>query len=115
MFEKISNAAEKLATKVSESRRGFLARVGQGALGVAGVLAGVLALPAKGQAVPVGGYCQVVFPGSFNQTRGLTGYCVNPLSCLTRFNPTQCSGFGSGIIGRCGSYMSSFRSCTVIP
>ena len=32
MFEKISRAAERLANNVSESRRGFLARMGQLAL-----------------------------------------------------------------------------------
>ena len=45
MFEKIGQAAEKAASKVSLSRRGFLGRLGQTALGAAGVLAGVLALP----------------------------------------------------------------------
>jgi hypothetical protein len=50
MFEKITNAAETLATNVGESRRGFLARVGQAALGVAGVVAGLLASPTEGQA-----------------------------------------------------------------
>jgi hypothetical protein len=48
MFEEIGNAAEKLATKVSESRRGFLRRLGQVALGVAGVVGGLLAQPTAG-------------------------------------------------------------------
>jgi hypothetical protein len=50
MLERIGNLAEKLATNVSQSRRGFLARVGQGALGVAGALGGLLALPGAAQA-----------------------------------------------------------------
>jgi hypothetical protein len=58
MFEKISNAAEKLASNVSESRRGFLVRVGQAALGVAGVVGGLLALPTEAQAARYG-YCEV--------------------------------------------------------
>jgi hypothetical protein len=33
VFEKISNAAERLATNVSESRRDFVVRMGQTALG----------------------------------------------------------------------------------
>jgi hypothetical protein len=50
MFEKIGNAAEKLATNVSESRRGFLVRLGQMALCAAGVMGGLLVLPGKASA-----------------------------------------------------------------
>ena len=50
MFEKISRAAETVATKVSVSRRGFLGRLGQTALGAAGVLGGLLALSNKARA-----------------------------------------------------------------
>ena len=42
MFEKIGRLAETAATKVSVSRRGFLGRLGQGALAAAGVLGGLL-------------------------------------------------------------------------
>jgi hypothetical protein len=45
MFDKIGQAAEKAATSVSLSRRGFLEHLGQTTLGAAGVLAGMLALP----------------------------------------------------------------------
>jgi hypothetical protein len=45
MFEKIGRLAETAATKVSLSRRGFLGRLGQGALAVTGVVGGLLALP----------------------------------------------------------------------
>jgi hypothetical protein len=48
MFDKVSQAAEKLATNVS--RRAFFGRVGRGALVVAGVLGATLALPGQGQA-----------------------------------------------------------------
>jgi hypothetical protein len=41
MFEKIGRLAETAANQVSVSRRGFLGRLGQSALGVAGVLAGM--------------------------------------------------------------------------
>jgi hypothetical protein len=47
MFEKIGRLAERAATGVSVSRRGFLGRLGQSALGVAGVLAGVSAATAQ--------------------------------------------------------------------
>jgi hypothetical protein len=62
MFEKIGIAAEKLATNVSESRRGFLVGLGKAALGVTGVVAGLLALPSEAQATH-SGYCQVIFHG----------------------------------------------------
>jgi hypothetical protein len=45
MFKKITRLAEGLATNVSASRRGFLGRVGQAALGVAGAI-GALAITA---------------------------------------------------------------------
>ena len=45
MFEKIGRLAETSANKVSLSRRGFLGRLGQGALATAGALGGLLALP----------------------------------------------------------------------
>ncbi len=47
MFEKISRMAEAAATNVSVSRRGFLGRLGQSALGVAAVLAGMNAVTAQ--------------------------------------------------------------------
>ena len=50
MFEKVSQAAERLATGVS--RRGFLDRLGKGALALAGVLGGVLAWSGPAQATP---------------------------------------------------------------
>ncbi len=48
MFDKVSQAAEKLATNVS--RRAFLGRLGQAALAVAGVLGATLAFPSQTQA-----------------------------------------------------------------
>ena len=45
MFENISIAAEKLATNVGESRRGFLGSLGKVALGAAGVLGALLVSP----------------------------------------------------------------------
>jgi hypothetical protein len=42
MFEKVGQAAETLATNVSQSRRGFLGRLGQGALVAAGAVGGLL-------------------------------------------------------------------------
>jgi hypothetical protein len=50
MFEKIGRLAETAANQVSVSRRGFLGRLGQGALAVTGVLGGLLAIPAAARA-----------------------------------------------------------------
>jgi hypothetical protein len=58
MFERISDAAERVATNVS--RRAFLGRLGQGALGLAAILGGVLAFPAQAEA---GNSCCVVSAG----------------------------------------------------
>jgi hypothetical protein len=48
MFDKVSQAAERLATTVS--RRDFLGRVGQSALAVAGAMGAMFALPELAQA-----------------------------------------------------------------
>jgi hypothetical protein len=49
MFDKLGQAAERLATHVS--RRAFLGRLGKGALVMAGVLGSVLAFGGKAQAL----------------------------------------------------------------
>ena len=48
MFEKFNQIAEQAATNAS--RRQFLGRLGRGALTVAAVVGGILALPAEAQA-----------------------------------------------------------------
>ena len=50
MFEKIGRLAETAANQVSVSRRGFLGRLGQGALAMTGVLGGLLAIPTAARA-----------------------------------------------------------------
>jgi hypothetical protein len=50
MFEKVGRLAEAAATKVSLSRRGFLGRLGRGALALTGVLGGLLAIPTDARA-----------------------------------------------------------------
>jgi hypothetical protein len=51
MFEKITQLAEAAATQVSQSRRGFLGRLGQGALAVGALLAGFVTPARAGQGV----------------------------------------------------------------
>jgi hypothetical protein len=67
MFEKIGNMAEKLATNVSESRRGFLVRLGKAALSAAGVMGGLLVLSGEASAAnicvygcPDGSHCRTI-------------------------------------------------------
>jgi hypothetical protein len=48
MFDRVSEAAEKLATNIS--RRAFMGRLGKGALGLAAVLGGIVALPGQAEA-----------------------------------------------------------------
>jgi hypothetical protein len=48
MFDRVGGLAERVATDVS--RRAFLGRLGQGALGLAAVIGGVLALPSQARA-----------------------------------------------------------------
>ena len=48
MFEQVGILAEKMAMNVS--RRAFLGRLGQGALGLAAVIGGMLSFPGQAQA-----------------------------------------------------------------
>jgi hypothetical protein len=45
MFDKIGRYAEAVAASAGQSRRGFLGRLGRAALGVAGVMGGLLIFP----------------------------------------------------------------------
>jgi hypothetical protein len=111
MFEKITNAAETLATNVGESRRGFLARVGQAALGVAGVVAGLLASPTEGQAQAGSrsGLCQITFrPGALVGSKN--GFCIS--GCLVGYTPSQCRGTDTYAGRPCGRYNVGFTQCT---
>lgn len=89
MFDRISYAAEKLATNVSESRRGFLMQAGQAALSVTGALVGMLALSAEAKAGTRHGYCAAAMTrgGAFH-----TGYCVDSVVCLEGLVLDQCKG-----------------------
>jgi hypothetical protein len=115
MFEKIGNAAERLATNVSESRRGFMVRVGQAALGVAGVVGGLLALSAEAQAATYG-YCSVQY--ALHAWR-FTGYCACPRPgsafCTSSRDTVHCpAGRITQRTGNCGGVLqiNQFAGCT---
>ena len=57
MFERFSQTAELLTTRASDSRRGFLGRLGQGALVAAGAVGGLL-LTVKDVRAGSGNCCQ---------------------------------------------------------
>ena len=105
MFEKIGRLAETAATKISVSRRGFLGRLGQGALTTAGVLGGLLAMSNKAQA---GKHDLYVCYYTNKSTRHCAyrncptnqqfcGGCPNVLSCCD----SCCVLYASAIIGTC--------------
>lgn len=58
MFEKIGRFAETLATSAGQSRRGFLGHLGKGALGLAGVVGGLLLIPGEAVATTCTGGCK---------------------------------------------------------
>ena len=73
MFEKISQSAETLATRVSLSRRGFLGRLGQGALVAAGAVGGLLLTAGDVRPPATGNCCQ-------------TGKCPPGKACVSGCN-----------------------------
>src|SRR6516162_1923743 len=98
MFEKITSAAERLTTNVSESRRGFLVRLGQAALGVAGVVAGVLALAPEAHAAR-SGYC--IVGSRHGSLVFLSGNCVCANPCGTQPS-ARCRGVTYYLGAICG-------------
>ncbi len=93
MFDRLGDAAERLATNVS--RRAFLGRLGQAALGTAGVLAGVLAFGRSARAgkpspsPQYSGYCEV--SATLFGAWYYTGKCVG-LPCGKSGTSRVCSG-----------------------
>jgi hypothetical protein len=110
MFEKIGRLAEAAASNVGVSRRGFLGRLGQSALGVVGVLAG---LAATGVTARAGG-------GSYVCCKWRCyGYLIRkcypaPFTCGVSGPPPYCSsGFGNQTppILKSQTTVSHCRSC----
>ncbi len=101
MFEKIGRLAETAANKVSLSRRGFLGRLGQGALGAAGVLGGLLALANRAQA---GQHTLYSCSYSVKGKGGKCGYAICPYgvqSCGGCPTYNCCQLVSKTIIGTC--------------
>jgi hypothetical protein len=102
MFEKIGRAAEGLATNAGVSRRGFLGRLGDGALAAAALLGGVFASSATAQSGVVcckysckGGYRGgplVVCQGPIGSTcfPGVLGGAGEPCDLISQFTRPSC-------------------------
>lgn len=84
MFDRVSEAAEKLATNIS--RRAFMGRLGKGSLTLAAVLGGMFSFHAQAQAGKKSQLC-----------------CLSPNgSCWKIINPLL--GCGSGRLVVCSQY-----------
>jgi hypothetical protein len=95
MFDRVSEAAEKLATSVS--RRAFMGRLGKGALTIAGAVGAFLAIPGLVQAgggcvCPSGsGFCcRYQCPDGSTFTTGAQSQC----KCKAKQNGCALSAWG---------------------
>jgi hypothetical protein len=95
MFDKIGRYAESVAASVGQSRRGFLERLGQAALGVTGVVGGLLLFPdeAVAQRAACNGGCRYLCPDGSR----ISGGCTQTCSCepTRRFRGMTCNFAGS--------------------
>src|SRR5262245_50751714 len=114
MFEKIVNSAERLATNVGESRRGFLSHLGQTALGATSLVAGLPAITSKAQALSsITNACHQTDLGT------LDGICIDNRhgDCKKCHNTAQCP-FGTHVPRSfailCGFRVSASTACTCL-
>ena len=95
MINKVTNLAERLATNVSLSRRGFLGRLGKGALAVAGVLGGLLVFPKDGLGGPGSYVCCTWHCGSLGGGKFLVKECL-PAGTNCNYVLSPCD-YGGGL------------------
>jgi hypothetical protein len=104
MIEKIGRFAETLASNVSASRRGFLGQLGKAALGVAGLVGGLLAVPKDADAGGTVNCCRYVCSTPENRYFAWT--------CQTSVCPPRLSSFGTS----CSlSYVVRATACSNCP
>ena len=96
MFEKIGRFAETLATTAGQSRRGFLGQLGKGALGIAGVVGGLLLFPGEAHATPCTGGCKYSCPNNKHLTvvTGCATGCTCPQTIQREGNTCSLVHFG---------------------
>jgi hypothetical protein len=103
MFEKIGRLAERAATGVSVSRRGFLGRLGQGALAVTGVLGGLLAIRTDARAAGSYVCCKWWCPGIYGR--------YNSHLCIPASK--SCAAYANTLFAGCTFHsQNSVHSCT---
>jgi hypothetical protein len=73
MFDRVGSLAERVATDVS--RRAFVGRLGQGALGLAAVIGGVLSLPSQARADDQWCLISIPFHGVCETYKAINGTC----------------------------------------
>ena len=78
MFEKIGRFAETLAISAGQSRRGFLGQLSKGALGVAGVVGGLLLFQGEAAATPCKGGCKYLCPNGGEVVTSCEPGCTCP-------------------------------------
>ena len=98
MIDKVSRLAERVATSVS--RRGFLSRLGRGAMALAAAVGGLLALPdiaqAAGNCCNGFGNCPPPAPLGCKLVKNCVA-CPSTVSCPTgRCCKWNCKGPGGG-------------------
>ena len=76
MFEKIGRYAEKVAISAGQTRRGFLGCLGKGALGVAGVVGGLLLFQGDAVATQCTGGCTYSCPNDEKVVRECFSGCT---------------------------------------
>jgi hypothetical protein len=93
MFERVGRAAERVATGVS--RRAFLGRLGKGALATAGVVAGMLALGGKAEAIIASRCYGLLGCGSLGNGLYTTCCRYGQLCCQSKAGAWYCSSTGT--------------------
>jgi hypothetical protein len=93
MFERIRQYADTLASTAGESRRGFLGRLGNGAIAVAGVVGGLLLWPTEAGATVCGGACTYRCPDGTQHATNCGSRCRCALSI--KHSGMTCSLFRS--------------------
>ena len=90
MYDRVGDFAERVATTVS--RRAFLGRLGESALGLAAVIGGVLALPANARAANGKTCCKYVYISIAGGSASSCYVCIAGPDPCPDVLTTRCAG-----------------------